>query len=190
MRRELLFLDTFLSHESLRLKTDSVVLCLTRKNVSVFLMGAGGSFDFSLLTIWLFPVSWFSPHPFDFLSLLDFLLPIMFAYPFFFYPQNTTKLLVWWTHLLPPVQRVFLSLVSYSCLLPLIHCHPGLGIFPDIQVSSSVASSVKPRVNPFRGRPAGSVVSYIKYFTSKVDEAIHQGRCLWVFCTLTKISEI
>lgn len=87
-RLGLLILETFLSHESLRLTNGFwSVWCLSRKNISSFLWRgsegwAGGCLNSVFLLFWFFSISWYSPHPFDFLCLVDFLLPVMCSHFF------------------------------------------------------------------------------------------------------------
>lgn len=93
MRLGLLFVDTFLSHESLRF-TNRFSSVVSHQEESKWLPDGDRRmlqfqsphyFDFSRV-----PDS--SPHPSDFLSLVDFLLPVMFAYPLFILQMPSTHL--------------------------------------------------------------------------------------------------
>lgn len=142
-RLGLLILDAFLSHESLRLTNGFwSVWCLSRKNISSFLWrasgrSAGGCLISVFLLFWLFSISWYLILLISRVLLIFYCLSCVHI-PF--YPQNATKRFAWWTHLLPPVQRIsFFTLGSYCCLLSLIHCYPGPGIFPDIWIYIAVS---------------------------------------------------
>lgn len=135
LRLGLMFLNTSLTHKPLRL-TEGFQSALppSRKSGVGFWWGQEDLWFQHLLRICLSVFS--MPHPLHFLFLVEFLPPVMFAHLSFFNPQNATKLLVWWTHLLPSIQRIF-YLFSHSGVIflssLLIHCYPGLGIFSDIQ---------------------------------------------------------
>lgn len=125
MRLGLLFLDTFLSHEPLRL-TNGFWNTVSHQKESKWLLD-GDRRMLQFQSPRHFDVSWVpgsSPHPFDFLSLVDFLLPVMFAYPFF-YPPNAVNPLVWWTHLLPPAFSLWSIVIQVLAFFLTSSCHLG-----------------------------------------------------------------
>ena len=123
MRLGLLFLDTFLSHESLRF-TNRLWSVVSHQEESKWLPDGDRRmlqfqsphyFDFSRV-----PDS--SPHPSDFLSLVFF--TACHVCISLIYPPNAVNPLVWWTHLLPPAFSLWSIVTPVLAFSSTSRCHP------------------------------------------------------------------